>query len=201
MMQRYIYASALLGCLLLPLNASATRQDCQQNDTARLPVKVQVNIPAFLFLQVGNANQTPEVTYNVGSALSSGAYAGAIPPSGETNLPPATITGSDVSNGVNVAVRANCGQVKIAYTVTDNNGLSNGQGQFIPYSTLQTTTSDSGLAPPVLRNTADAESLITTSSYGAVTDRSAVWQYTYTHSEMPAAGLYQGTVTYQASCL
>ncbi|WGZ94725.1 MAG: hypothetical protein QJT81_01660 [Candidatus Thiothrix putei] len=191
----------LISCCLLAAPATATRMACTDDETAQLPVKVEINVPAFLFLQVGNANQTAELTYNVSANLSSGAYTGAIPPAGESGLAPSSITGSDVSNGVNVAVRANCGQVKIAYRVTDNNGLANNQGQFIPYETLQTSTSDSGLPAPTLRNAADAESLVSTSSYGSVTDRQATWQYTYTNSALPAAGTYQGTVTYQASCL
>ena len=199
-MKRYAAYLVILA-LLIPMSASATRVDCEDNSTAELPVKVKLTIPAFLFLQVGNANQTPELTYNVGTNLASGAYTGSMPPAGESGLAPSSITGSDVSSGVNVAVRANCGQVKIAYSVTDGNGLTNGQGQFIPYETLQTSTSDSGLPAPTLRNTADAESLVSTSSHGSVTDRKAVWQYTYTNSALPAAGTYQGTVTYQASWL
>ncbi|QQZ28645.1 hypothetical protein HMY34_07700 [Thiothrix subterranea] len=199
-MTRYT-AYLILLTMLIPMSADAVRVDCEDNSTAELPVKVKLTVPAFLFLQVGNANQTAELTYNVGTNLSSGAYTGAIPPAGESGLAPSSITGSDVSNGVNVAVRANCGQVKIAYSVTDNNGLANGQGQFIPYETLQTSTSDSGLPAPTLRNATNAESLVSTSSYGSVTDRKAVWQYTYTNSALPAAGTYQGTVTYQASCL
>lgn len=199
-MKHYL-AYLVMAALLIPVSASAVRVDCEDNSISELPVKVKLTVPAFLFLQVGNATQTPELTYNVSANLTTGAYTGTMPPQGETNLPPASITGSDVSNGVNVAVRANCGQVKIAYSVTDNNGLANSQGQFIPYETLQTSTSDSGLPAPTLRNTADAESLVSTSSHGSVTDRKAVWQYTYTNSALPAAGTYQGTVTYQASCL
>lgn len=199
---KHQYLTTILGlCMLLPIAASATRIDCQQNSDSELPVKVRVNIPAFLFLQVGNANQTAELTYDLSQGMASGGYSGPLPLGGHSGLPPSSITGSDVSNGVNVTVRANCGQVKLAYQVSDSSGLSNRQGQYIPFDTLQASSSDSNLPSPTLRNAADAESLVGISSYGLVTNRSAAWQYTYSNASMPAAGAYQGTVTYQASCL
>lgn len=191
-----------LSYLLVASTAHATRMVCTAGDTARLPVKVTVNVPAFLFLQIGSASQTAQVNFNTGSGLASGRYAGPMPPNGESGLSPSSISGSDASGGVNVRVRANCGQVKLAYRVSSSNGLANGQGQFIPFDTLQTSSSDAGLPAPVLRNAANAESLVTATGYGnLVTDRSAVWRYTYTNPQVPAAGTYQGTVTYIASCL
>lgn len=197
MQQRWRFLASFL--LLVTVPAYATRMACTLDDEARLPVRVVVNVPHFLFLQVGSATQTTQVNFQLGSHLSNGHYSGT--PLGATNLAPSSISGSDVSNGVNVRVRANCGQVKLAYQVSDTNGLLNANGQYIPFDTLQTSSSDSGLPAPVLRNAADAESVVTPTSYGSVTDRSAVWQYTYSNSEMPAAGTYRGTVTYQASCL
>ncbi|QLQ32789.1 MAG: hypothetical protein HZT40_15670 [Candidatus Thiothrix singaporensis] len=201
-MKPHHFLHVLLPSLLLPVPAGATRIDCDKNTpSSTLPVTVTVNIPAFLFLQVGNSQQTPELTYDLSQGLTSGAYSGPLPPAGHSNLQPSSITGSDLSNGLNVTVRANCGQVKIAYHVSDNNGLSNGQGQYIPYDALQASSSDSNLPSPTLRNAADAESFIGISSYGSVTNRSAAWRYAYSNAATPAAGVYQGTVTYRASCL
>lgn len=197
MQQRWRLLASLL--LLVTVPAYATRMACTLDDEARLPVRVVVNVPHFLFLQVGSATQIAQVNFQLGSHLSNGHYNGT--PLGETDLAPSSISGSDASNGVNVRVRANCGQVKLAYQVSDNNGLRNENGQYLPFDTLQTSSSDSGLSAPVLRNAADAESVVTPTGYGSVTDRNAVWQYTYSNSQMPAAGTYQGTVTYQASCL
>ena len=89
-MKRYAAYLVILA-LLIPMSASATRVDCEDNSTAELPVKVKLTIPAFLFLQVGNANQTPELTYNVGTNLASGAYTGSMPPAGESGLAPSSI--------------------------------------------------------------------------------------------------------------
>jgi len=114
---------------------------------------------------------------------------------------PTRITGSDVSGGVNVKVRSNCGRVKLAYSVSDAQGMSNGAGQYLPFDTLTTTSTDAGLSAPVLRNAADDEVFVSDTAYGSVIDRSATWHYTYTKTDLPQAGTYQGTVSYTATCL
>lgn len=190
----------LMLMTLMHLPASASRIDCDFYSTSELPVKVKINIPAFLYFQVGDVLQTPELTYDLSSGLPGTGFINS-DPGGHSNLEPTSISGSDASNGVNVTVRANCGQVKLAYSVSDANGLGNGQGAYISYETLSVTSTDSNLPAPALRNAADTESLVITNQYNLVTDRSAVWQYRYNNSEFPAAGVYQGTVTYQATCL
>ncbi|MGB1010989.1 MAG: hypothetical protein ACPGVP_14800 [Thiolinea sp.] len=189
--------------LLVPLSADAIRVDCTDGLTSELPVKVKIEIPAFLYFQVGSENQVAEVAFDVTPELpTQGAYTGDIPPALATGgITPSGISGSDVNNGVNVKVRSNCGQVKLSYSVSDSQGMQNATGYHIPFGTLQTTSSDVGLPAPVLDNAAASEVMVATTAYGAVTDRSAIWQYRYDNTTMPAAGIYRGTVTYQASCL
>lgn len=175
--------------------------DCGDGEVSQLPVDVTVEIPAFLYFQVGSANQTPEITFDATPTLpAQGVYNGSIPPV-TSAVTPESIAGSDVNDGLNVTVRANCGDVKLSYAVSDTQGLSNGNGYHIPYDTLKTVSDDPGLPAPVLTNSADQEVLVGTTSYGAVTDRSTVWRYTYDNVEFPVSGIYQGTVTYQAGCL
>lgn len=172
---------------------------CTDDATSELPVDVTIRIPSFLYFQLGSTNQTPKITFDTttsGSARDSFNNS-----SSGDSLNPSFITGSDVTDGVNVTVRANCGQVRLTYAVSDAQGLRNTGGQYIPFNTLQTYTDDAGLTAPQLANTADRETTVDTTSYGSVTDRSTVWRYQYTNSVTPAAGTYQGTVTYQVSCL
>lgn len=191
----------LLGVSLLPLSAEAIRQDCTDNSIAELPVNVTIEVPAFLYFQVGSVSQTPEITFDVTPTLpAQGAYNGVIPPTVPV-LSPTSITGSDVSGGVNVTVRANCGEVNLSYTVSNSAGLASPKGYYLPFDALQTVSDDAGLRAPVLANTADKKATVTTTSYGAVTDRSTTWYYSYNKPDMPVSGIYQGTVTYQASCL
>lgn len=187
---------------MLPLSADAIRMDCTDGLTSELPVKVHVEIPAFLYFQVGAAKAVAEVEFDVTPSLpAQGAYGGsALPPTAGV-IAPVSITGSNVAGGVNVSLRANCGQVKLSYSVSDAQGLSNGAGYHIPYNTLQTVSDDAGLPAPVLDNAAANNALATTTAYGAVTDRSAVWKYSYNNATMPVSGVYQGTVTYQAACI
>lgn len=189
-----------LGVLLLPLSVAAIRMDCTQGLSSELDAHVTVNIPAFLFFQVGSSNSTATVQFDVRAALpNAGAYDGS--EFATSALPPSTISGSDVGDGVNVRVRANCGQVQLAYSVSSAQGLSDGGSRHIPYDYLQTQSSDSGLPAPTLRNSADDEVLVATTAYGSVTDRSATWQYRYNQAEWPVGGEYQGVVTYSATCL
>lgn len=193
----------LVVLFLLPLSADAIRIDCTDGLTAEIPVKVKIEIPAFLYFQVGSENQIAEVAFDVAQELpAQGAYNGGIPPAlPAAGVLPVSITGSDVADGVNVKVRSNCGQVKLSYSVSDNQGLSSADGHHVAFNTLQTVSTDSGLPAPVLENSAGDEVSVTTTAYGGVTDRSATWQYRYSNADMPAGGVYQGTVVYQASCL
>lgn len=197
--QRYALVGALL---LLPLSADAIREDCTDGLSSELPVRVKIEVPAFLYFQVGSEAQRAKVTFDVSDAMpAQGPYPGTIPPASGNNLQPSSIQGSDVSDGVNVQVRANCGQVKISYSVSDAQGLGNASGDHVAFDTLNTLSTDGSLPAPVLSNAATHEVNVATISWGSVTDRSATWKYSYTNADMPVAGVYQGSVIYQASCL
>lgn len=185
--------------IFLPLStAQAIRMDCQYNEDSELDVDVTVTIPAFLAFQVGSANAVPEVRFDLQAPTLQGSTANGY---GYQNVAASSITGSDISNGINARLRANCGQVQLSYSVSDSAGLGNGVGQYIPYNAIVSSSSDAHFQPPVLNNQASGESLVTTTAYGSVTDRSAIWNYRFTSTDLPSAGLYEGIVTYQASCL
>lgn len=196
----YVRPWFLVIGLLMPLSAMAIRMDCTAGLTSELQAKVTVHISTFLFFQIGSANAVPEVEFDLSQSMQDGHYDGSslIDPAG---VAPSRISGSDVSGGMNVNVRSNCGRVKLAYSVSDAQGMSNGAGQYLPFETLTTTTTDAGLPAPVLRNTADDEVFVSDTAYGSVIDRSATWRYTYTKTDLPVAGTYQGTVSYTATCL
>lgn len=201
MQSKWSKAIVFLAGSLMSLSTGAVSMNCTDLSNSELPANVTVEIPAFLYFQVGSANQTPEITFDATPTLpAQGAYGGPVPPTVPV-LTPTSITGSDVSNGVNVKVRANCGDVKLAYSVSDSAGLVSAEGYHIPFDALITSSDDADLSAPVLANAANQQATVTTTSYGAVTDRSTVWHYSYNKPDMPVSGVYQGTVTYQASCL
>ena len=203
-MKKYLSLRNLLslGMLLMPLSAMAIRMNCTDDLASELPVKVSVTVSTFLYFQVGSADQVPTVSFDAGNSLPApGAYGGPGFPPAVNGLEPQSITGSDVTGGVNVTVRSNCGQVKITYAVSDAAGLSDGQGRHVAFDTLQTSTDDTGLPAPALSNAATESTLVASTSPGSVTDRSAVWKYRYQNAAMPVAGLYEGVVSYQAACL
>lgn len=181
---------------LLPLSVSqAVRMDCRYNDNSELRVDVKVVIPAFLAFQVGNENVVPEVSFELDApTLGLDGYS-------YNNVSPTQITGSSMSQGVNASIRANCGQVQLSFSVSNSSGLSNGQGDYLDFSSISTTSSDPQFAPPTLNNQSNGDRLVGTTSYGSVTQRSATWGYQFSSMSLPSSGTYQGTVTYQATCL
>lgn len=194
MVKKYLVWTCLLS--LLPLSTSqAIRLDCQPNENSELPVDVKIVIPAFLAFQVGSAHAVPEVAFELDSpVLGDAGYT-------YDNVNPTQITGSDVSQGVNASIRANCGQVQLSFVVSDSAGLSNGQGHYLAFDTISTTSSDPEFVPPALNNQSNGDRLVATTSYGSVTERSATWNYQFSSMSLPSSGTYQGTVTYQVTCL
>ncbi len=114
-------------------------------------------------------------------------------------------TGGDATGGaVNVSVRGNAGQV----TITEANnsggtGLDNGAAAFIPYTEILTGSNAGTLPAPVLSN-AGGNTALPTLNGGNVTNRTAIWTYTYDNTAVYDAGTYGtstggGRVTYTAS--
>ena len=153
-------------------------------------------IPRFLRFRVGTATGTiDQITFTV-----PGANVG--------NSTPVAGTGGDAGGGTaaNVSVVGNGGQITI--TETNNSGALGLKhatlAEYINYSQISTTSSDTtNLQRPVLSNAGGGTSLPVLNA-GNVTNRSAVWTYSYLNTTIPSAGTYGanangGRVTYTAA--
>jgi hypothetical protein len=171
---------------------NATPFNLNQNLTVR------VIYPGFLRFRVGTptAGVVNQVTFtatvaNVGTGL------------------PIAGTGGETGGGsaANVEVAGNNGQVTL--TATNNSGglglgTGNASDGYIDYTQINTSSSDANLPPPALTNGGGTTSLPVLNSL-LVTQRSAVWTYSFLNTTIPAAGAYGagggtgGRVTYTAT--
>ncbi len=153
-------------------------------------------IPRFLSFRVGTTGATiDQITFTV-------------PAANVGDSTPIAGTGGDAGGGTaaNVTVVGNGGQI----TITENNngggsGLAHASlAENISYSEISTTSSDAAnLQRPVLSDAGGNTSLPVLNT-GDVTNRSAVWTYSYANSAIHSAGTYGtstkgGRVTYTAS--
>ena len=153
-------------------------------------------IPRFLSFRVGTTGGTiDQITFTV-----PGANVG--------DSTPVAGTGGDAGGGsaANVSVLGNGGQVTITEANNSGgNGLQHASlAEFISYASIATTSSDAAnLQRPVLSN-AGGNTSTPVLNAGNVTNRSAVWTYSYANTTIPSAGTYGtsargGRVTYTAS--
>ncbi|MDM7944626.1 MAG: hypothetical protein QUV35_18550 [Hydrogenophaga sp.] len=187
MKKALLLKSTLALALATPLLASAESQLVNTGPAvARLDFRVI--IPRVLFLGVGTgATAVPEATnttvdlvtfdYTTNpGAVGSGAVAG-------------SITGAVVP----VRVMGNNGQIVL--TAATTGGLSNGDGDTIPWTEITATTSAATLPSPVIPATGTgAGSNVTLSSGTKITDRSADWTFSFANSTVVPAGIYGATV-------
>jgi len=156
----------------------------------------RIIIPGFLRLRVGTTGGTiDQITFTV-------------PAANVGDSTPIAGTGGDASGGTaaNVSVVSNRGQVTITET-NNSGGLGLGTGVvldgFIAYTQISTSTSDGNLLAPALSNAGGNTSLPVITA-GQVTNRSAVWTYSYLNTTIPSAGTFGGSanggrVTYTAT--
>jgi hypothetical protein len=107
-------------------------------------------------------------------------------------------TGGDAGpSGVNVEVVANNGQVTITPT-NSSAGLGIGTGTAadgrINYNQIGTLSSVAQLPAPILTNAGGAP-VTPTLNTTLVTNRTAVWTFSYLNQTIPSAGTYGGTTT------
>ena len=186
-------AGALLG---LPANAETTTVTGAGALSAPAHLDFSVVIPRFLTFRVGTASATiDQITFTV-----PGANVG--------DSTPIAGTGGDAGGGsaANVVVKGNGGQITITES---NNGTGTGLQHAtltdtIAYTQIATTSSDAtNLNAPALSNAGGNTSTPVLNSSN-VTNRTAVWTYSYVNSTIPSAGTYGtsakgGRVTYTAS--
>ncbi len=160
---------------------------------AAVNLDFQIVIPAFIYFRVGSDLAAID---QIQFAPTADEVATAATTAG---------TGGDLGNGtVTVSLVSNAGGVRITETNSGVTGLADGTGNFISYAQINTGTSDGNLPAPVLSNAASNIVNIAPTA-GNVTDRQAVWTYTYDNpATPPEAGTYGGLanggrVTYTAA--
>ncbi len=196
-------SAVLLGAALLvaawaaPLPAAAN----SSTDNAA-PFNLNQNLrfrlvyPRFLRFRVGTdaAGAIDLITFTV-------------PAASVGNATPLAGAGGDAGgSAANISVLGNAGQVTITPT-NNSGGLGLGTGVVadgrINYNQLATSSSSAQLPAPVLSNAGGAAVMPALNS-AQVTQRSAVWTYSYLNATIPSAGTYGtsangGRVTYTAT--
>jgi hypothetical protein len=198
---RVAAATALVAATLgavPPARAEQPATDTVAPFSVNARLNFTVNYPAFLRFRVGTAGATVNlITFTVPAAQVGNSVA-------------ISGTGGDAGGGtaVNVEVAGNNGQVTITPT-NSSGGLGLGtptaaDGR-ISYAEISTTTSVAQLPAPVLTNAGGAPVQPTLNS-PLVTQRTAVWTYSYLNQTIPSAGTYGGAtaarggrVTYTAT--
>lgn len=160
-------------------------------------ITFRVTYPRFLRFRVGATGGTINL---ITFSPTVGQVGGGTPVAG---------TGGEAGGGsaATVEIVGNFGQITITPT-NNSGGLGMGTGTagdgYINYNQLQTTTSDAQLPAPVLSN-AGGTAVQPTLNTALVTQRSAVWTYSYLNTTIPSAGTYGagsgtgGRVTYTAT--
>ena len=193
---------AVLASVLAALSPGQARAEQPATDTtAPFAVSARLNFrltyPAFLRFRVG----TPGATVNTLTFT--------VPAAGVGSGTPVLATGGDAgASALNIEVAGNNGQVTITATNSSGGqGIGTGTASDgrIDYNQIATTSTLPQLPAPALTNaggTTSQPALNTT----LVTQRTAVWNYSYLNQTIPSAGTYGGTnaarggrVTYTAT--
>lgn len=196
---RRITAALVAGSAAMAVPQFASAEQTQVTGPGALSTAARLDfsivIPRFLRFRVGTIGATIDlITFTV-----PGANVG-------DGTPIAGTGGDAAGTGANVSVVGNGGQI----TITESNN-SGGLGlkhatlaEFINYSQISTTSTDAvNLQRPVLSNAGGNTSLPVLNA-GNVTNRSAIWNYSYLNTNIPSAGTFGtnangGRVTYTAS--
>lgn len=159
--------------------------------TANARLDFRIIIPRFLYLSVGTSTALADnttvnrVEFDVPVAsLGTGAFAAT----------------SSTAPAYPIAVRliGNGGPIDIRSTTTTA-GLSNGAGDTIAWTTLTATAAGATPIPhPDFVNTGSTTVAVAPTSGTKITDRTGTWTYSYSNATVPAAGQYDGQVTYTA---
>ena len=175
------FAAALAPGMALAVEP-ATDKTAPYSVNARLDMSVVY--PGFLFFRVGTAGAAVNLlTFDL-----TGIPVG--------NSAPVAATGGTALGGtaLDVEIRGNNGQVTIT---ADNSsgGLGLGTGVAadgrISYSEIATTSSSPQFPPPALANAGGTTAQPALNST-LVTQRSALWTYSYLNSTVPSSGTYGG---------
>ena len=201
----------LFACFLFSLSNSSQLQaatSTDNNPAGGLNVQVdlvhRVVIPKILYFRLGSGNAVDRVVFDLEASpvftTGTNSHPSTNIPLGDSNPIQAT------SNGVlDVDIRSNVGTVNISYTVDSATGLTDGAGNNIPYSQIETQATNANLQAPALTNagatpgSANSVDVFGNLHGGRVVDLQGTWVYVYLNELTPVAGQYDGGVTYTAS--
>ena len=160
---------------------------------ANVIVRHSITYPQFLRFRVGTTGGTIN---RIQFAPTAGQVGSGMPISG---------TGGELGSAANIEVFSNAGQITITPTNDSaGTGLASGANR-ISYTEISTTSSDATLPPPLLSDAGGTPVQVALNS-GNITQRQAVWTYSYLNTTVPNPGSYGaapgsggGRVTYTAS--
>jgi hypothetical protein len=191
----------LLACAFLVAGHAFAEQPATDT-TAPFAVNARLNFrvtyPRFLRFRLGTAGATVNL------------LSFAVPAASVGSAVPVNATGGDAGGGtaLNVEVVGNNGQVVLTATNSSGGqGLGTGTASDgrINYNQIATVSSLAQLPAPALTNAGGTTAQPTLNST-LVTQRTAVWTYSYLNQTIPSAGTYGGTtaarggrVTYTAT--
>jgi hypothetical protein len=196
-MKKLAVAVAVVGAMTSGSAMAASGTDAAGPYSVANNLDLRIVIPAFLYFRVGTDSATIDrITFSPTVANLG-------------NSTPVVGTGGDAAggSGANVTARGNNGQITIGTTVTGGgSGMGTGTPTdgFIAYTEIGTTSTDAANFPaPALANAGIANVNVAlgggAAGAGKVTNRTAVWTYSYANTTVPSAGTYNGTVTYTAT--
>jgi hypothetical protein len=196
------FAALLVSGLLLLPGAGVRQAHASSATDTTAPFNQSLNLqfsivyPPFLRFRVGNA---------AGGSINLMTFT--VPATGVGNAVSVAPTGGDAGGGagVNVEVTGNHGAITITET-NNSGGLGLGTGVvadgWINYNQINTASNAVELPPPALSNAGGSTSLPALNS-ALVTQRTAIWTYSYANASIPNAGTFGtsvngGRVTYTA---
>lgn len=187
-----VVKSALALTLALPMLAMADSQLTIGSGTAAAHLDFKIVIPRILFLGVGSGYNTLATSTTVDKVTFD-----------YTNNPADVGTGTAATTtsgtAVNVRVVGNNGQIGL--TAATVGALSNGAtpADSIPWTQITATSNLSSLPSPVIPLSGTGSSSNVTISNGTkITDRTAIWTFSYANSAVVAPGTYGDTVANNA---
>jgi len=170
---------------------------------ASVDLRHRVVIPQILYFRIGDV-AIEQLKFRVTSGAtrlgSNQSYSGTIPPPVGDGSPITANSGGVIP----VSIYANVGTVNLSYDLSNSLGLSDGNGNFIPFDEIDVVSADAtGLPAPALQNAGANNNIsvpVTGNLFGGrVVRRDTTWTFTYENNTIPSAGTYNGRVRYTVS--
>lgn len=188
-LRTFAWPCAIVTASILPLAAHAESNISSGGGTVSAQARVgfRVEIPRFVFLQVGtgtlmaqNTTQDVIVFQPAVSVLGTGSIVNATPGSG--NLGNGIVTVRIISNAGNITFRATSSPAQ----------LTSGSNT-IPWTQIQTIVTNNATHPTINGGN------VTFNAVNGAVNIDGTWTYRYLNAATPASGDYSSLVTYTAS--